>query len=264
MNQTPKQLPLSEFTAAGIREFQRLLGAAPGWSPAEVEEQVFEILGSKSAARVVAKEVSVPIFTELETRHDTAVKTQELLAAAGIKATMQSGHDNLFAWLAAAFLPSLCGRTSSGSLKVGATHRYVLSRSSSEMYRHLVACPYWLLETHGKASRIFLSQNASIMPDVVEQIVSRPWLIDSKGVVEVIDRLYWDDTKKTPKPKYTSTTSAEGEPLPGYAKKPPIPGSLRALESVLGQLQCTYDLRSMNADDILAKLPPEFDSWLKS
>ena len=264
MTHKSKQLPLSRFSSTGLSDFKRLLGRASSMSAMDVEEKLFGILGSKSASRVVAKDVSVPIFTELDTRHDTAVKTQELLTAAGIKATMQSGHDTLFAWLAAAFLPSLCGRTSSDSLKVGATHRYVLSRSSSEMYRHLVACPYWLLETHGKTSRIFLSQNASIMPDVVEQIVSRPWLIDSKGVVEVIDRLYWDDAKKAPKPKYTSTTPAEGEPLPGYAKKPPIPGSLRALESVLGQLQCTYDLRSMNSDDILDKLPPEFNSWLKS
>jgi hypothetical protein len=99
------------------------------------------------------------------------------------------------------------------------------------------------------------------MPEVVEQIVSRPALIDSPGVVELIDRLYWDESRNAPKEGFTATTRLK-EPPPGYAKALPNPGTLRALEGTLGQLLCTYDLRSMSAEQIISKLPAEFDPWL--
>ena len=99
------------------------------------------------------------------------------------------------------------------------------------------------------------------MPDVVEQIVSRPALIDSLGVIELMDRLYWDEAKNAPKESFTATTRIDNPP-PGYAKTSPNPGTLRAFEWSLGQIQCTYDLRSMSAGQIMEKLPAEFDSWL--
>jgi hypothetical protein len=44
-------------------------------------------------------------------------------------------------------------------------------------------------------------------------------------------------------------------------KTVPDPGTLRALEMTLAQLQCNYDLRSMGAAQILEKLPAEFEAW---
>jgi hypothetical protein len=253
-------IPLSQFNSEGLAEFRKLLGRATGLKISEAQSQLLSLLTDSRYSIPIGKEVAVNVFEALETRQDTATETQRLISAAEIDATLHSGHDNVFAWIAAAFLPSLCKKTKSGSLDPGREYRYILSRSSTDIYRHLVACPFWLMKRYGSMARIFLCQKAAVMPDIVEQIISRPWLADSHGVIEAIDTLYWDKKENGPKPRFTSTETVE-EAIPGYAKKPPVPGTLRALESVLGQLQCTYDLRSMSASDILTKLPNEFDEW---
>lgn len=260
-NNEQLELSLSALTPSGIDAFRILIGAAPGLEITAVQKKVLEIAGGATTATVVNSSVNVPVAPSLATRQDTAKLVSNLLANAGIEAGPSSGHDSLFSWLALVFFSSLCKRTKSGAIDAGERHRYVLSRSTSDFYRHLVACPYWLLKQHGKSARIFLSQEAYVMPDVVEQIVSRPALIDSKGVVEVINHLYWDESLNRPKKGFTTTKRLKGDPPPGFAKSSPAPGTLRALEWTLGQLQCTYDLRSMTAGEILAKLPEEFDSW---
>lgn len=260
-NKPQLELPLSTLNLNGLSEFRMLIGAAPGLYIADVQERIRNIAAGKETATVVNKSVMVPFFPPLVTRHDTALLVSDLLSKAGIEAGPSSGHDELFSWLALIFFPSLCGRTTAGTIDAKQRHRYLVSRSTSDFYRHLVACPYWLLKQYGKFARIFLSQDAHVMPDVVEQIVSRPALIDSKGVVQVIDQLYWDEAVNRPKAGFTTTKRHKDEPPPGFAKSSPAPGTLRALEWTLGQLQCTHDLRSMSAEQIMAKLPSEFDHW---
>ena len=260
-NPSSLKLPLSAMTPSGIIEFHKLVSTAPSMSIDEVKQRVHEIARGTSTAKVISKSTEVPLFPDLDTRRHTAELVQQILGNAGIEAGPSSGHEGLFAWLALVFLPSLCKRTSSGSLATGKMYRYIPTRSTTDFYRHLVACPYWLLRRYGKLARIFLCQKAFIMPDVVEQIVSRPTLIDSQGVIELIDRFYWNEGTDSPRAGFTATTR-NGDPPPGFARTSPDPGTLRALEWTLGQLQCTYDLRSMTADQIMAKLPAEFEPWL--
>jgi hypothetical protein len=256
----PHSLPLSSLTRAGLGQFRKLVGAAPGMSIPMLEQKILEIAGGARTASIVDANTAVSVFPALESRQQTAEIVAEILASAGIEAGPSSGHDTLFSWLALVFLPSLCRRTKSGTAATGKMYRYILTRSTSDFYRHLVACPYWLHRRYGKSARIFLAQEAFVMPDVVEQIASRPSLIDSPGVVKLIDRFYWDESTNSPKDGFTATIRMDNPP-PGYAKTSPNPGTLRAFEWTLGQLQCTYDLRSMSAEQILEKLPPEFDAW---
>lgn len=255
-------LPLSQLTRTGLEQFRKLVAGAPGMTIEALEQNILEVAGGAKTARIVSEATSVPVFPELETRQCTAEIVADILNRAGVEAGPSSGHDAMFSWLALVFLPSLCRRTQSGTVSTGKMYRYVLTRSTSDFYRHLVACPYWLFRRYGNYARIFLAQEAYVMPDVVEQIASRPALIDSQGVVELIDSFYWDDENARPKEGFTATTRMS-DPPPGYAKTSPNPGTLRALEWTLGQLQCTHDLRSMSAERIKEKLPSEFSSWLR-
>ncbi len=262
MSSSSLQLPLSHLTRPGLTQFRKLIGVAPSISISELEKRILEIAGGANSAEVVDEDTMVTVFPSLDSRLHTAKTVTDILDQAGIEAGPASGHDLLFSWLALVFLPSLCRRSKSGTADTGRMYRYVLSRSSSDFYRHLVACPYWLHRRYGASARIFLAQDAFVMPDVVEQIASRPSLIDSPGVVELLDRLYWDKNANSPVEGFTTSTRLENPP-PGYAKASPNSGTLRALEWTLGQLQCTYDLRSMSADQIMDKLPKEFGEWAK-
>lgn len=255
-------LPISELTPAGLQELRAVVSAAPGLSIPELKRRLTRLAGETAMSQVLDEKVRVPVFPELETRHDTAALVRKVLDGAGIQAGPSQTRESVFAWLAAVFLPALCRRTSAGSCAPGNLSRYIPTRSSRDFYRNLVAGPYWLLEKHGNHARIFLSQEAYVMPDVVEQIASRPALIESPAVVEVIDRLYWDTGADRPKRGFTSTERAP-KGTPAWPRKVPSPGTLRALELVLSNLQCTFDLRSMTADQILVKLPNEFKPWLQ-
>lgn len=253
-------LPLSELTPAGKSAFRELLADTPGLSIRQLEERIRRIASEPATSGVIEEKIAVPLFPDLSTRHDTAMLTRQILDAAQLEAGPTDGRDLVFSWLALVFLPALCRRNKEGRAVGGMMYRYVLTRTTRDFYRHLVACPYWLHRKYGTHARIFNCQPAHVMPDVVEQVASRPNLIESEAVVEVIDRLYWDASRDSPKTGFTSTKVPEIQ-SPGSARRIPEPGTLRALEMTLGQLQCTYDLRSMNADQILGKLPAEFDAW---
>lgn len=60
--------------------------------------------------------------------------------------------------------------------------------------------------------------------------------------------LYWDDQKNTIKKRARNKTG---------------PGVLRRFtKDIIPQFQMTYDLNSMNGEEILNLLPSEFNDWL--
>jgi hypothetical protein len=71
-------------------------------------------------------------------------------------------------------------------------------------------------------------------------------LLANRGLIEVVDRLYWNPDTSRPKRGAASDTQ---------------PGSLRRLIAVVQQLDLNYDLYGMSAQEIEALLPMEFDVW---
>jgi hypothetical protein len=251
-------LPFSALTPDGVSEFAKLLANSSAMPDAETRSRIRHLASDSSCVKVLDDDARVTLFQEFETRGDVAAAASQLpieeLGAAAYEAA------GAFSWLAMVWLPSICA-IKNGSLKALEQAKYLASRESGSFYRHLVAGPHWIRRRHGDRARLFESQPAYQHPDVVEQVASRPWLIESDGVVELLDQLYWDVDAGAPKRGLTSTERFD-EPPPGRGKSSPRPGTLRALDLVLGQIECSYDVRSMTADQIRKMLPPEFDAWL--
>ena len=266
MKTTSKQqlkVPLAELTENGLRQFEKLIVTAPRLSVQQVEENVIRIASSHALSRPVVGGVDVALFPDLSTRLDTAQWVDGLLAGVDLEVGPATGAEQLFSWLAMIALPQLCKRSKAGRLSVKDAERYIQGRKERDFYRHLVSGPYWMHKRFGQFSRLFLCQPAFIMPEVQEQIVSRRWLRESDSVIEVLHRLYWDEDAEHAKADFTATDRTS-DPKPGMGKTIPRPGTLRALEVFLGQLQCTHDLQSMTVRQLLEMLPAEFDLWLKS
>lgn len=79
-------------------------------------------------------------------------------------------------------------------------------------------------------------------------LAHRRELISNRGLMQVIDLLYWDH--ETGRPKRGSTTGER-------------PGNLRRLIRVVAQLGLNYDLYGMTGPQIVELLPPEFTEWIK-
>jgi hypothetical protein len=196
----------------------------PKMPPAEVEHRTF-------GSRLAATEYLFTVFNE-----------------AGI--TMPELDRGLWAWLSLLYFDELCPKDDRGRRKPGDRARWIpQTESSREYYRHLLAGPYRIFVAHRDnphCARLVLSGPLHTPGELVEQLASRKEYITNPGIMEAAARLYFDPVANRPRPGATTTNRG---------------GTIRRFIDVLRQLDCTWDLYSFTADDILDKLPREFDRF---
>lgn len=155
-------------------------------------------------------------------------------------------NKGLWTWLALLYFKQLCPTEPDGSREVGEQYRYILSNDYRHYYRNLLAGPYSIFKLHGEKARVILHPPVHRHGDFAEQLASRQEFITNRGLLEVADTLYYDPQANTPKPGATNRRR---------------PGNVRRLVMLVQQLDLTYDLYGMSAQQILALLPPEFNAW---
>lgn len=155
----------------------------------------------------------------------------------------------LWTWLSAFFFESICP-VREGRRKVLEDAKYILDTEDWKKYhRHLIAAPVRLYSHLGDLAKIYLAGEPYRHGDLLEQLSSRQEIAVSKGVIEAATKLYWDEDKQKIK---RGVISHRG------------PGVLRRfVQDIIPQFQLTYDLNSMNGDEIISLLPPEFEKWLQ-
>lgn len=153
----------------------------------------------------------------------------------------------LWAWLGLFYFEVFCKRKGSRFIP-GAAARWVPELRYDRYYRHLLAGPFRIYRAHrdnpGRALAL-LCNRPGTMGDIVEQLASRQELVTNQAIVGAATALYVDpDTRR-------ARRGAGGKGA----------GSPRRLSTVIGQLDLTYDLRSMSERDLLELLPQEFNRW---
>lgn len=155
----------------------------------------------------------------------------------------------LWSWLAILWIDLLAPETFLGERQLGETHRWILAVDDyRRYYRHLLAGPYFIYAAHSddpdRANALLCTE--VVRPgEVVGQFASRYDTVRSKGLVEAITCLYFDERT--------------GGIRRGAAGKGA--GSARRLADVLLQFDLTWDITNMTADEVLALLPAEFDQY---
>ena len=155
----------------------------------------------------------------------------------------------IWAWLSLFYFDQVCPPDPRGHRKPGERARYIPAMEDyRKYYRHLLAGPYLAYRAHGDKpdrSLVLLCGPLHRPGEVVEQIAARQEFITNPHAVELATAIYLDPRSKSLKR--------------GAAGKGG--GSARRLADVLNQLDVTWDLYWMEASDILAKLPSEFDRF---
>lgn len=155
-------------------------------------------------------------------------------------------NPGMWSWLALIWFDNLYPVKSDGVRKVLETPRYVCSSHYTDYYRHLVAASWDIFYLHRENSRLFLWTPLHIHSDFIEQIASRQNIITNRALIEVFDRLYWDLKLNRPKRGAQSRNRL---------------GNFRRLQLFAQQVELTYDLHAMSAEQILKLLPSEYDPW---
>ena len=237
---------LRTLTEDGLREFQEYLSRARSGSE---EEPPFDILWRAGLSTGTGVRVEIDPEREFADRLDFGVYLAGLLGGIPEEDTASGG---LWSWLALYYFDSLCPRRR-GVRRVLADHRYVLpletgAQDYRQYYRHLVATPFRLVRMHGPLARAFLRTPLPVHGDYAEQLAARQEIVSNRALVEAADQLYYSD-------------KGSGGLKVGAVDRS-RPGNVRRLIAVMQQLDLTYDLYGMAADDMLGLLPDEFDVWL--
>lgn len=158
----------------------------------------------------------------------------------------------LWAWLTLFYFESIVPPTR-GRRTVKGEYYYILDAADSRyVYRHLLRIAWRTLKIAPKHNRLMLSTSLSTLDKVTERTMSRLYLSRIPCFFEVLDRLYWDPATQRSKPGIVNQTNVRGGDL---AHRLPLR---------IRQLEKTFDLPSLTADELLALLGAEFEPWLAS
>lgn len=234
---------LRVLTDQGTTEFRAYLrrvreGAA--------EPPPFELLNSPGGSA----ELPVVIWIEqahLATKQAAAEYLNALLKPLDPRQVIRNA--GLWSWLALFFFDQLAPPNRDGSRKLLKENLYAYSENPRLEYRHLLYGPYRVHQLHGENARFLFNKPVSVWSDLEEQLGGVQEIIRAPQGLSVVANLYYDPAQDRAKRGVTNR------------KKP---GTVRRLRTVIQQLDLTYDLYSMKAEEILGLLPPEFDRFKES
>jgi hypothetical protein len=157
------------------------------------------------------------------------------------------GDAGIWSWLALFYFDQLSPIGSDGRRRPREDYHYIPGEGRWKYERHLLAGAYRLYKLHGDHARVLLHTPVHQHGRFIYDLGYRRDFLVNRGIVEVIDLLYWSPRTKRPK----RGAGADDRP-----------GSLRRLIAVLQQLELNYDLHGMSAREILGLLPGEFEAWM--
>ena len=201
-----------------------------------------------SPAVLYVDDFSTPVLPRIDVEPRT-LKTK-LAAAKYLTSVLEpietpslSADSELWSWLALFFFDQL-SPIRGGKRRPREDYHYI--PSSRRPQRHLLAGAYGLYRLHGEHARVLLHPSVHQHGRFLFDLDYRRDLLTNRGLIEVVDRLYWNPATSRPKRGAASDNQ---------------PGSLRRLIAVIQQLDLNYDLYGMSAREIEALLPSEFEAW---
>ncbi len=233
---------LRALTPKGIDEFRRFLELIRKGRPFEGTPALLFV---ETTSEPVSDRVRIE-QRSFETKFEAAAYLSGLLRTIVMRGDAK--EQGLWSWLALFYFEQLAPPDERGLRRPREDYHYIPDWSSGwTRARHLLEGPYRLYQMHGEYSRLLLYPPAHQHGQFIYDLAHRRELISNRGLMQAIDRLYWDEA--TSRPKRGSTTGDR-------------PGNLRRLIRVVDQLGLNYDLYGMTGEQIAELLPSEFDAWL--
>jgi len=242
-------LPLRRFTDSGNERFKRMI--------LEGKSSYQDLLESPEATEDIKKDIEIEI-RPFRDREDAARHLDEALQKTGMSDEEIRRDYRMWSWLSCVwydrFLHDEWKEGGHGAKNKSAPDLYVLlaidpDENSMRFYRHWFSGPWSIFRAHQgnlDAAKILLYTPVYKPGDIAESLVATQEFATSHSIIRLAARLYLDD---------------ESSLKVGAAGKDD--GSSRRLVAVLKQLQLTWDVTSMNPDDLVGLLGDEFNRFLK-
>ena len=142
-----------------------------------------------------------------------------------------------------------------------ANERFILNFDfhASEV-RHLTQFPWQLYSWHKEDSKYILNDPVNSGPERIESLMKRVDIKRNTTIIKTANELYFDEETKNFKP---GAGRKRGE-KEDTKKEMSLPGSItRFIHLCRNRIPLTYDTFEMSCDELLDKLPEEFEKWRK-
>lgn len=231
---------LRQFNAEGIAAMRRFLTQCRDDPTSAVPRHLLE---DDALAQRVSPEIVVQP-RHFATRRDAAEYLTALLAPLPADDVVRNA--GLWTWLSLYYFDEVCP-VRDGQRRVKNQYHYVFESSNArEYYRHLLFIGWYAHRLASPYERLFVSGPVSELDMTTEIVFRNLYLTRIPCIFEVLDRLYWD--------------ASRGRPRVGIVDPRRVaPGDLRNRFPIrIRQLEKTYDLLSLNADQLIELLGEEF------
>ena len=236
-------MKLRRFNRDGIAAFAAFrarLVAEPTMKPER------DMLEDAALTEIVSEQVEVEL-RPFSNRMEAGVFFNDLVKRAGL--SWPERDQGLWVWLTLFFFDAVCPADGNGKRDPQDEARLIAQVDNFQrFYRHLLMGPFLIVRAHEdnpERAMAFLCNPLWKPGEIAEQLASRKELVTNRAVTELATQLYFDPSKQTFRRGAGSS----------------VKGAARRLAALLNQLDLTWYLYGMTAQEILGLLPKEFDRF---
>jgi len=231
---------LREFNSAGVEAFRMRLADCRENPAASAP---WELLENESLTNIISPAVEVDA-KHFASKLDAGKHLKDLLFK--LDEQFVATSDGLWTWLALFFFDEICP-AKGGHRHVKADYRYIFDPNTPRhYYQHSLFVSWRVITIEPNFNRLLLRANLATVDKVTAETMKRLYLTRIPCIFEVLERLYWDSARGR---------ARKGIVTHGRAK----PGDLLHRFPIrIRQLEMTYDLQSLNADQLIELLGNEF------
>ena len=233
---------LRQFNTSGIERFRKELERCKKNPFATMDIQLLE---DDVFTEIVPGTATVE-QKHFKTKGDAGNYLHPLLASTSLTPDNISTNTGLWSWLSLFFFDSVCPQNQQGRRRVNDAHYYIYDHRWNYYYRHLLFVSWKVRDIANGQHRLISSTKINEIDRVTRLIMNKLFVIRIPCIFEVLDRIYWNDATQQARKNITDSEIREGD----LASR---------LPQVIRQLEKTYDLQSLNADQFMNLLGNEFD-----
>jgi hypothetical protein len=233
---------IRRFNKAGLREFSDALETIREIPNAEIPSKLIaDPTLSEAVSPIVELSDSAPRFI---TRRDASEFLHNLLAP--IDTHLLEKDEGIWSWLSLVLFDCVCP-TIDGKRAVRASYTYILDSSNLRVAsRHLLHLAWRVPIVAPHHNRLFLDTSFGSVDSFTDKVMKNLQLTRIPCIFEVLDRIYWDKRANRPRRGMVhSSVVAAGDLTHRFPLR-------------ISQLELTYDLHSLTADQLIELLGREF------
>lgn len=155
----------------------------------------------------------------------------------------------LWTWLSLFYFDQVCPEID-GSKAVRNDYTYIFMPDQSRcFYRHLLFVAWYAKHVSPVHNRLFLDTSLHQLDKFTQDILKRLYMTRIDCIFEVLDRLYWDRDSNRPRKGVNNPRKVVAGDL------------MHRFPTRIRQLEKTYDLLSLSADQLINLMGDEFAQY---